>query len=108
MITVDYTIPLYSIIIGCGSMCIGGIWFGIKFYFKNKDMETKQHEQDAEIKTLYKRLDDVKDGFELKLKNHVEETNENFDKINRKLDNQNTTMTEVKTMVKLLVENKIK
>lgn len=115
----DSTIPLYSLAITSTGVLIGGIWGGIKFYFKvNAMQETlKEHKKEATdteksqqklMESLEERLDKVRKEAQLQIDAHKKETDREFERINRKLDTQNNTLIEVKTMVSLLVQDKIK
>jgi hypothetical protein len=102
------SIPLWGIIT-FGLTAIGvAIWNGIKLYFNDKRMTIKSIEQDNSLIKLEGRLDIIKTQFHNELESHKKETEREFSRINTKLDTQNTTLTEVKTYVKLLVEDKIK
>ena len=115
----DNTIPLYSLAITSAGVLIGGIWGGIKFYFKVNAMQETLKEQKKEasdieksqqklMESLERRLEKVKEEAQKEIEAHKKETDKEFERINRKLDSQNSTLIEVKTMVSLLVRNKIK
>lgn len=104
----DLTIPVWGIILFVVPFIAGGIWVLIKMYFwqnqANKRMEVleniiahwdKRHEQ------LEKALDDniriVRAEFEVESK-----------RINERLDRMIEKQVETQTLVKLLVDNKIK
>jgi cell division protein FtsB len=104
----DTTIPLWGII----SLAISGlgvaIWNGIKLYFNNKRMDAQIVEEKKEREVLSNRLEAVKTAFAAELDSHKKNTDKEFGRINTKLDNQKDTLTEVKTYVKLLVDDRIK
>lgn len=104
----DTTIPLWGII----TLAISGlgitIWNGVKLYFNNKTMTTQISEEKEQRIALSNRLEMVKAKFSTELESHKKETDREFSRINIKLDSQKETLTEVKTYVKLLVEDKIK
>jgi len=65
-------------------------------------------EQKALAKQLEDRLQAAKDKHQEDLERHKKETDREFERVNKKLDTQNTVLIEVKTMVTLLVADKIK
>lgn len=101
---IETTIPLW------GMVCTLAIafWNAIKIYFNNKTMAIEIEEEKKQRIILSNRLDNIKIQFSSELENHKKDTDKEFSRINTKLDNQNTTLVEVKTYVKLLVEDKIK
>lgn len=116
---VDTTIPLWAAITGFLVYAGSLIWMIIKFFYKVKDMErlikeahSKSNEIEIEQKALAKqieaRLQAAKEKHQEDLERHKKETDREFERVNKKLDTQNTVLIEVKTMVKLLVDNKIK
>lgn len=108
----DTTIPLWGVV--TGSLAFGGTitWAMIKLFFKSQSMGTKVNEIDLEQKFLVKQIEDrlsaAREKSQAALEVHKKETDKEFARINDKLNAQNTVLIEVKTMVKLLVDNKIK
>lgn len=108
----DTTIPLWGAFTG-GIAFAGTItWAMIKFFFKVQTMDVKVNSIDLEQKVLAKQLEDrlqaAKEKYQAELESHKKETDREFERVNKKLDSQNTTLIRVETMVKLLVDNKIK
>lgn len=105
---IDTTIPLWGIITGVISALGIAIWNGVKLYFNSKTMAAQILEEKEQRNALSNRLEVVKTKFATELESHKKETDREFGRINTKLDSQKETLTEVKTYVKLLVEDKIK
>lgn len=105
---IDQTIPLWGVITATCSALGIAIWNGIKLYFSNKTMATQISLEKEERLALSNRLEMIKTQFSTELESHKKDTDREFIRINTKLDNQKDTLTEVKTYVKLLVEDKIK
>lgn len=100
---IDTTIPLWGIITGVGTAIGIAVWNGVKLYFNNKTMSARILEEKDQRIALSSRLENVKTQFSIELESHKKDTDKEFMRINTKLDNQNTTLVEVKTLVKLLV-----
>lgn len=102
--TIDTSIPIWQVAIVILPATLGGVWALIRMWFRQKDHQEK-------IKIVQEHI--------IKLENGLKEINDNITKKNRgvymevkKLDSkfqeQRQTMTEIKTMVGLLINNQIK
>lgn len=100
---IDTTIPLWGVVSITISALGIAIWNGIKLYFNSKTMSNQILEEREQRVALSNRLELVKTQFSTELESHKKDTDKEFMRINTKLDNQNTTLVEVKTLVKLLV-----
>lgn len=105
---VNTTIPLWGILTGVASAIALAVWNGIKLYFNSKTMYAQILEEKDQRIALNNRIELIKTQFATELESHKKETDREFGRINTKLDSQKETLTEVKTYVKLLVEDKIK
>lgn len=106
---VDLTIPFWGLII----LSLGGIGFTIRFYINVSDMKKEiknLHDSDLDnkrkLEECYTRLDKIKESYQLDLEIHKRETTASFSKINQKLDQNNETLVEVKTLVGVLVKDR--
>ena len=109
---VNYTLPFWTIVIFIVPAIIGIIWTLIKMFFHQKDtytrikiMESLQSAQEKSLLNLEKdhqdKVDTLKKDLESKLDRQKIATD-------GKLTEINNIMIETRTMVKLLVEDKIK
>lgn len=108
----DTTIPLWGAFTGGLAFAGATTWVIIKFFFKVQTMDSKVNtielEQQVLTKQLEQRLQAAKEKHQADLDSHKKETDREFERVNKKLDTQNSTLIRVETMVKLLVDNKIK
>lgn len=108
----DTTIPLWGAITGTLAFAGTITWAMIKLFFKSQSMNNKVNELDLEQKFLVKQIEDrllaAREKAQTALEVHKKETDKEFARINDKLNAQNTVLIRVETMVKLLVDNKIK
>ena len=109
---VNYVVPLWSIIITLVPFLIGGIWALITMFFNAKAtyrrvvaLETMQKTYEITIVNLEKdhqdKTDTLKKDLEAKLDRHKTATDS-------KLSEMNNILVEIRTMVNLLMSDKIK
>ena len=107
-IGINVILPLWGVVTMSLS-CLGAFtWVIIKLYFSNQTMIATGKRQDNELILIAKRLEVIKTSNQKAIEEHRKDTDDKFTRLNCKLDKQNDTLIEVKTMVGLLVSNKIK
>jgi flagellar motility protein MotE (MotC chaperone) len=107
-IDINVVLPLWGVV-SMSVTCLGAFaWVIIKLYFSNQTMVVTGVRQDNELTIIAKRLERIKEANQKAIDEHKKDTDEKFTRLNTKLDKQNDTLVEVKTMVGLLVSNKIK
>ncbi len=97
LITIDYNIPLWGII----TFIVSITWVLISMYFRVERLKSKQKETEDEIAGIFVMLDMNKKDLEAKMDSHKVYADSRLLEINN-------IVVSTKTLVELLVQNKIK
>lgn len=97
---INYSFPLWTIILTLVLFIVPIIWGLIRMYFNQIQMKEDILRQDKEITSVKDGMITIKKDIEYKLDRHKQATDEKLSKIN-------DITVETHTLVKLLVDNKI-
>jgi hypothetical protein len=96
-ILVDSTIPLWAVLSTLGSCILFAIWNMVKLYFSDKQRIT-------ELVAISTKINLV----EIELDKHKVDSDKKIDEVKASINSMRDNLIEVKTLVKLLVGDRIK
>lgn len=98
---INYTIPLWGIVTVTGSLFITTTWALINMFFSTKDNKAAIKKLEEEVYYQERSIKKLKEDIEAKLNSHKRDTD-------NKLGDINKSVIETQTLVRLLVDNRIK
>lgn len=102
--TIDTSIPIWQVAIVILPATLGGVWALIRMWFRQKDHQEKIEVVQNHIIKLENGLKDINENINRKNKGVYIEVK----KLDAKFQEQRQSLTEIKTMVGLLINNQIK